>query len=287
MDKKKKFDLNLEIFRDLFQICPRVHGQNFDEPPTDELLCLYSKNLVIMRISRVTPPKKPQKFKKPTSLKLTTVLVSPEEPIRKSERVKRPTKKSTNVPAAGAGRDEDDSNNDHESSIKGNDQESDSGDNNTQSDNEKGSNSEHETNENETGSESDQEENEEEVKDDEEEKDDEFVKSPSNSTDDKDETNVESKVENKAEGDEDKGMDYTTSQFNDDVVVRLNKLVNTDEGFIQKEGTDAEMINVQQGNENLEITLNQVIEDDRVTISTATKKTKVPVTSFPFIQLGI
>ncbi|GKD04147.1 hypothetical protein Tco_1179121 [Tanacetum coccineum] len=26
MDKKKKFDLNLEIFRDIFQICPRVHG---------------------------------------------------------------------------------------------------------------------------------------------------------------------------------------------------------------------------------------------------------------------
>ncbi|GKE47687.1 hypothetical protein Tco_1478945, partial [Tanacetum coccineum] len=34
MDKKKKFDLNLEIFRDIFHICPRVHGQNFDELPT-------------------------------------------------------------------------------------------------------------------------------------------------------------------------------------------------------------------------------------------------------------
>ncbi|GJV70904.1 retrovirus-related pol polyprotein from transposon TNT 1-94, partial [Tanacetum coccineum] len=36
MDKKKKFDLNLEIFRDIFQICPRVYGQNLDELPTDE-----------------------------------------------------------------------------------------------------------------------------------------------------------------------------------------------------------------------------------------------------------
>nr|GEZ04884.1 hypothetical protein [Tanacetum cinerariifolium] len=35
--------------------------------------------------TRVTPPKKAQKFKKPTSPKLTIVLVSPEEPIRKSE----------------------------------------------------------------------------------------------------------------------------------------------------------------------------------------------------------
>ncbi|GKC01534.1 hypothetical protein Tco_0987670 [Tanacetum coccineum] len=55
--------------------------------------------------------------------------------------------------------------------------------------------------------------------------------------------------------------------------------VNTDEGLIQKEGADAEMINVQQGNENLETTLNQVIKDAHVTLSTVTKKTKVPVTS--------
>ncbi|GJS32297.1 hypothetical protein Tco_0530679 [Tanacetum coccineum] len=45
------------------------------------------------------------------------------------------------------------------------------------------------------------------------------------------------------------------------------------------EGTDAEMINVKQGNENMEITLNQVIEDAYVKISTVTKKTEVPVTS--------
>ncbi|GKD49598.1 hypothetical protein Tco_1278574 [Tanacetum coccineum] len=55
---------------------------------------------------------------------------------------------------------------------------------------------------------------------------------------------TKSKVEDKAEGNEDKGMDYTTNQFDDDVDVRLNKPVNTDKGFIQKEGTDAEMINV-------------------------------------------
>ncbi|GJZ51895.1 hypothetical protein Tco_0606410 [Tanacetum coccineum] len=106
-----------------------------------------------------------------------------------------------------------------------------------------------------TSSESDQEENKEEVEDDEEEKEDESVKTPSNytSTDDEDETN-----------------------FDDDVDVRLNEPVNTDEGFIQKEGTDAKMINVQQGNENLEITLNQVIEDAHVHFSTVTKRTEVP-----------
>nr|GEV68482.1 hypothetical protein [Tanacetum cinerariifolium] len=139
--------------------------------------------------------------------------------------------------------DEDDNNNDHDSSSKGNDQEIDSGDNNTQSDNAKGSDSEHETDKNEMGSKSDQEENEKEVEDDDEEKDDKF--------------------------------------FDDNVVVKLNELVNTDEGFIQKEGIDAEMINVQQGNENLEITLNHVIEDAHVTISTAKKKTEVLVTPTP------
>nr|GEV17650.1 retrovirus-related Pol polyprotein from transposon TNT 1-94 [Tanacetum cinerariifolium] len=108
------------------------------------------------------------------------------------------------------GRDKDDNNNDHDSISKCSDQESDSGDDNTQSDKEKGSDSEHETDENET-----------------------------------DETNVESKVENKVEGDEDKGMDYTTNQFDDDVDERLNEPVNTDEGFIQKEGTDAKMINTE------------------------------------------
>nr|GEU83155.1 hypothetical protein [Tanacetum cinerariifolium] len=215
------------------------------------------------------------------SPKLSTVPVSSEEPTRKSKRVKRPSKKSTKVPTAGvviretplmslskkkekvtvekhkgidllskvaltkkaqykkackkslrdfhkthpsgSGRDEDDNNNDHDSSNEGSDQESDSGDDNSQSDKEKGSDSEHETNENESGSKSDQEKNEEYVEDDEEENDDEFVKTPSNFTNDEDETNVEDKAE--------------------------------------------------------EITLNQVIEDAHVTLSTIAKKTEVPVTS--------
>ncbi|GKG30103.1 hypothetical protein Tco_0420001 [Tanacetum coccineum] len=45
MDKKKKFNLNLEIFRVIFQICPRVHGQNFDELPTDEDIVTFFKEL--------------------------------------------------------------------------------------------------------------------------------------------------------------------------------------------------------------------------------------------------
>ncbi|GJW74504.1 hypothetical protein Tco_0133874 [Tanacetum coccineum] len=182
---------------------------------------------------------------------------------------------STKSEAESWGKYEEDSNNDHYSRSEGSDQERDSGDDNTQSDSEKGSDSGHETDENESGSESDQEENEEEIGDDKEEEEDGFVKTPSNDTDDEDET----KIKDKAEVDEDEGMDYTTNQFDDDVDLRMNEPVTTDEGFIQKEGNDAEIINVQQGNENPKISINQVIKDAHVTLSIVLKKTEVPVTS--------
>nr|GFD05697.1 hypothetical protein [Tanacetum cinerariifolium] len=93
------------------------------------------------------PPTKARKFKKPASPKLSNVLVSPEEPTRKSKRVKRPAKKSTNAPIGGVVI--------RELLNEGGDRESNSGDDNTQSDNEKGSDFEYETDKNETGSESD------------------------------------------------------------------------------------------------------------------------------------
>ncbi|GKB30983.1 integrase, catalytic region, zinc finger, CCHC-type containing protein [Tanacetum coccineum] len=122
--------------------------------------------------------------------------------------------------------------------------------------------------ENESGLESDQKEDE----DDEEVKD-ELVKTSFNDSNDEDET----KITDKAEGDEDEEMDYTTSQLYDDVDIRLNEPVDTDKEFVQEEGTDAAMTNVQQGNENPEIV--QVIEDAHVTLSTVPQKTEVPVTS--------
>ncbi|GJY16433.1 hypothetical protein Tco_0386855, partial [Tanacetum coccineum] len=48
-----------------------------------------------------TPPKKARKFKKPTSPQLSIVPVSSEEPMKKSKRVKRSTKKPTKAPAGG------------------------------------------------------------------------------------------------------------------------------------------------------------------------------------------
>ncbi|GJS21379.1 hypothetical protein Tco_0450011 [Tanacetum coccineum] len=101
--------------------------------------------------------------------------------------------------------------------------------NHTENDNE--SDSKHETDENESDSESDHEENKED-EDDEEEVKDELVKTPSNDSDDEDETKITDKAE----------------------------------GFIQEEGTNAAMTNVQHRDENLEIL--QVIEGAHVTLST-------------------
>ncbi|GJU83201.1 hypothetical protein Tco_1285566 [Tanacetum coccineum] len=50
---------------------------------------------------RVTPPKKARKFKKHASLKLSTIPASPEEPTRKSKRVKRHAKKSFDASTTG------------------------------------------------------------------------------------------------------------------------------------------------------------------------------------------
>ncbi|GKE45313.1 hypothetical protein Tco_1472597, partial [Tanacetum coccineum] len=63
--------------------------------------------------------------------------------------------------------------------------------------------------------------NEEEVKD-------ELVKTPSNDSDDEDET----KITHKVEGGEDEEMDYTTSHLYDDVDIRLNKPVQADDETI-------------------------------------------------------
>ncbi|GKC02399.1 hypothetical protein Tco_0994009 [Tanacetum coccineum] len=122
---------------------------------------------------------------------------------------------------------------------------------------------------NKSGLEYDHEENEEDVK----EVKGKLVKIPSNDSDNEDEI----KITNKAEGDEDEEMYYTTSQLYNDMDIRLNKPVDTDKEFVQEEGTDAAMTNIQQGNENPKIL--QVIEYAYVTLSTIPQKTKVLVTS--------
>ncbi|GKC92389.1 hypothetical protein Tco_1157831, partial [Tanacetum coccineum] len=96
---------------------------------------------------------------------------------------------------------------------------------------------------------------------------------------DKDDSNNEQEANDEIESDEDKGTDDTTNQFDDDVDTRLKEPTQTDKEVVQGEGIDAEMIDAQQGNGNLETTQEQVVKDAHVTISTITKKTEVPATS--------
>ncbi|GJV96911.1 hypothetical protein Tco_1548488 [Tanacetum coccineum] len=158
------------------------------------------------------------------------------------------------------GKDKDDSNNEHDSRSEGSDQERDSGDDKAQSDNEKGLDSEHETNENESGSKSNKKK----------------IKNKLKMMKRKRMTNL-LKPHPTLLMMKKKPMFKIKLKFDDDKNVRLNEPVDTDKGFIQKEGTDAEMINVQQGIENPKIS--QVIEDAHVILSTVLQKTEVPVTS--------
>nr|GEX13591.1 hypothetical protein [Tanacetum cinerariifolium] len=124
------------------------------------------------------------------------------------------------------GNDKDDSNDENNLESEANDEENKSNDDKTPSDNENGSDSEQDTNGSESEYESDQQEYEEEVKDD-DDKEDEVVHTLSNSGDE-DGVNLKSNNDDKIEGDEDRGMDDATNQFNDDVVARLNEPTQTD-----------------------------------------------------------
>ncbi|GKB48044.1 hypothetical protein Tco_0898797 [Tanacetum coccineum] len=204
----------------------------------------------------VVPPRMARKFKKAyPSKKHRDQVPIDEELVQKGKRVKRPAKKSTTMPTAGIviretpveTKTKRKENVDvtrgkgiellsevaltEEAQMK---EENESDENETQFDSVKGSDSENESEEHESDS-----EQEEEVKDDDKEED-EFVHTPSH-TDDMDEDNLQSKSDDVNEGDEEKGMDDTTNQFDDDMDSRLNEPTQTDKEVVQDEGADAEM----------------------------------------------
>ncbi|GJR90915.1 hypothetical protein Tco_0214926 [Tanacetum coccineum] len=114
IDKKKRFKLTLEVFRDILQICPRVQGRDFDPLPSEEdtvsFLSLSGKTTGLdkLRLSRAqiiwgtVPPKAARKFKKASPSKKENVPIpEDEEPIKKGKRLKTAAKKSTYKPAIG------------------------------------------------------------------------------------------------------------------------------------------------------------------------------------------
>nr|GFA64979.1 hypothetical protein [Tanacetum cinerariifolium] len=51
MDKRKRFKLTLEIFKDIMKISPRVQGQDFDTHPTDEEIVSFLRELIHKTVS--------------------------------------------------------------------------------------------------------------------------------------------------------------------------------------------------------------------------------------------
>ncbi|GKD12144.1 hypothetical protein Tco_1196551, partial [Tanacetum coccineum] len=248
-NRQKRRDSNSiwNVFRDIFRSATRyrMHSTTPGETSAFAFLLLsltkvYSSGKKHYPIGKSKRIKRPTKKSTKAPARGVVIRETPEIPVsKKNEKVDvtrgkgiellsqvaltedaqfEEVRKKSIYEADSWGNDEDDSNNEQESSSEDSDQKNDSDDDKTQSDNENESNSEHETDENESGSESDQDKNEED-EDYEEEMKDELVKTPSNDSDNEDET----KITDKAGGDEDEEMDYTTSQLYDDVDIRLNK----------------------------------------------------------------
>ncbi|GKB89849.1 hypothetical protein Tco_0962121 [Tanacetum coccineum] len=191
-----------------------------------------------------TPPKKARKFKKPASPQLSTIPVSPEEPTKKSKRVKRPANKSTKAPAGGVVIRETPemplSKKKEKMTVE----------------KRKGIDLLSEVALTEEA---------------------QFEETPRMKG--KKVIKKEDSGDDKAQSDSEKGSDSEHETDENELKFRMKQRLlikharlNTDKGFVQKEGTDAEMTNVQQGNENLEIS--QVIEDAHVTLSTVPQKTE-------------
>nr|GEU61855.1 hypothetical protein [Tanacetum cinerariifolium] len=188
--------------------------------------------------SGATPPKMAQKFKKPASPQLSIVPISSKEPTKKSKRVKRSAKKSTMDPTRGVVIRET-----LEMPLSKKKEKVDVG-----RVRRKSLRDFHKTNPSGSGTVTktvpsaakikpsvtnkgigvkpgvlDVTEEESSERDDEEEEEDEFVRTPSNNSDN------ETKIFDKAKCDEDGEMDCTTSQLYDDVDIRLNKPVQADD----------------------------------------------------------
>ncbi|GKA80861.1 hypothetical protein Tco_0787553 [Tanacetum coccineum] len=70
--------------------------------------------------------------------------------------------------------------------------------------------------------------------------------------DDQDDDQEKESEDEEMKSDKEQGLDDTIDQFDDDADARLEEPTKTDTGISQGEGTDAEMTEAQQGNENLE-----------------------------------
>nr|GEW38571.1 retrovirus-related Pol polyprotein from transposon TNT 1-94 [Tanacetum cinerariifolium] len=84
----KNFSVNVEVFEDILNICPRIMGKEFDEPPSEEEALSFIRELAIS--SEKSPSKK--KF-----AKAKKVVVAKPKPTKKKAPVKASRGKGLNV----------------------------------------------------------------------------------------------------------------------------------------------------------------------------------------------
>nr|GEW59123.1 hypothetical protein [Tanacetum cinerariifolium] len=105
IDKRKRFKLTLEIFRDIFKICLIVQGQDFDVLLTDEEIMSFLRELrhtrEINSLNDVVVDHMHQPWRTFAALINKSLSGMKTEPMKKSKRVKRYAKKSTKAPSGG------------------------------------------------------------------------------------------------------------------------------------------------------------------------------------------
>ncbi|GJV50777.1 hypothetical protein Tco_1446518 [Tanacetum coccineum] len=104
IDKKKRFKLTLEVFRDIFQICLRVPDRKFDPIPSEEDTVSFLRELGHTRIYGVVLPEcltSPEMKESKEYKTYSWPCIPDEEPVTKGKRVKRSVKKSSTKPATG------------------------------------------------------------------------------------------------------------------------------------------------------------------------------------------
>nr|GEU34533.1 hypothetical protein [Tanacetum cinerariifolium] len=299
------FLVTTDVPIDIFKICPRVQGQDFDVLSTDDEIVPFLRELrhtrEINSLNDVVVDHMHQPWRtfydlinkslsgKTTGLdklclfraqtpsgesspKLTTVPVSTEAPTRKSKRVKRPAKKSTETPASGVviretpemplSKKKEKVDVTRGKGIKLLSQVALTEDAQFEEVRKKNMRDFHKTRPSGSGTVTKTALSVTKIK-------------PSTTSEG---TGIKPEVPDVAEEESSESKAESWENDEDDSNdEQANEPVDTNEGFVQEEDTDAVMTNVQQGNENLEIL--QVIEDADVTLSTVPQETEVPVTS--------
>ncbi|GJX40026.1 hypothetical protein Tco_0255016 [Tanacetum coccineum] len=318
IDKKKQFKLTLEVFRDIFQICPKVPGRDFDALPSKEDTISFLRDLgevppkVARKFKKASPSKKKcellpcqqqvvnqrascgNKVKKKEKEKVDVahgkgIELLSEVPLSEKAQMKEARKKSlrdfhkTHPSGSGTVAEKPPSVEKITPTITSEGTGDKPGVPDVTNDDSYESESESWGND-EDDSNNEQESSNESSKQENESEEQESDSEQDKESNDDDQEEEDFDQENESEdyeikSDEEQGMDDTTDQFDDDADARLEEPTETATGIVQGEGNDTEMTEVQQGNENLETTQKQVVEYAHVTISTVPKKTEVHITS--------